>query len=493
LNIVLDTLASARSLRWLGHLLGLASYGALAAVGYGGELAWTVVLLATPALLALELLFSLLDGRSRRLKRLAPTAFPFKKMEAADRGFLQNALGGLPHLSVGRAFAAWILSAAVLKAWGVSWAGVALFVSAGAPSAAFVQGIGNAVLLQRVLPFFYFEDGYAQGLSRWLPSFSERLSFNLQTPLLVILPPLAVWTALGQPLGLAMLGVLAVLGLGWAVACAQTLKPLLEQPLQELTAALGRLQRGDLDALLDVTDAGAVGQATEGFNHALRAVDRRLFLLEKFHHAVLPGRSENVLDGLRLDGEQRPVAVLHARWSDAASSLRGADPRRRLGALSRFYEAVQDAVDRHQGCTFQLDEGQVLAVWGAPFGPDGAVNGALGAAWDLQALLPVLSRQLQQRDGVALSWGLGLAHGQATAGLAGPRGRERYSLHGGPVDEARGLSARGGGAWLDERSAGAAKAPFGVQIGSDGAKLIQGPLPPEPNIEALGFKPGERL
>jgi len=236
-----------------------------------------------------------------------------------------------------------------------------------------------------------------------------------------------------------------------------------------------------------------VGQATEAFNKTLRAVDRRLFLLEKFHHAVLPGRSEGVLEELRLDGEKRPVAVLSARWLDAEASLKGAEPRVRLAALSRFYEGVQDAVDRHQGCTFQLDDGHVLAVWGAPYSPDGAVQGALGAAWELQSLLPVLARQLQQRDGVACQWGLGIASGQATAGLAGPRGRERYSVQGGPVPEARLLSTRPAGAWLDERSAGAAQAPFGVSIAGDGARLIQGPLPPEPSAEALGFKPGERL
>jgi hypothetical protein len=493
MNIVLDTLASARNLRWLGHALGLGSYLALCAAGYGGEMAWTLVLWAGAALLVAELIFSLFDARARRLKRLAPTAFPFKKMEAGDRAFLQNALGSLPHLSVGRAFAAWALMGAWLHVQGVSFAGLALLLGAGAAPSAFAQGLGNAVMLSRVLPFFYFEESYAGGLSRWLPSLGERLSFSIQVPVLIVLPPLAVLVLLGQPLTLPLLGVIAALALLWAFACAKLLHPLVEQPLLDLAAALSRLKQGDLDALLDVTDGGAVGQATEAYNQALRAVDRRLFLLEKFHHAVMPGRSEGMLEELKLDGERRPVAVLCARWIDAEAGLRAKEPRERLSALSRFYEGVQDAVDRHQGCTFVLDDGFVLAIWGAPFNEDGAVQGALGAAWDLQTLLPVLGRQLAQRDQVAFRWGLGVASGQATAGLAGPRGRERYSVQGGPVPEARALSAREGGAWLDERSAGAAKAPFGVQIGGDGARLIDGPVPPAPDPAVLGFQPGERL
>jgi hypothetical protein len=493
MNIVLDTLASARNLRWLGHALGLGSYLALCGAGYGGELAWAAAVPAAAALLTLELLFSLFDARARRLKRLAPTAFPFKKMDAGDRAFLQDALGSLPHLSVGRSLAVWALAAAGLKFWGLSWAGLSLLLCAGAAPAAFAQGLGNAVMLSRVLPFFYFEEGYAQGLSRWLPSLGERLSFSIQVPVLILLPPLAALVVLGLPLSFPLLGVLSALALLWAFACAKLLHPLVEQPLLDLRSALERLKQGDLDALLDVTDGGAVGQATEAYNQALRAVDRRLFLLEKFHHAVLPGRSEDVLNDLRLDGERRPVAVLCARWIDAEAGLRAKEPRERLSALSRFYEGVQDAVDRHQGCTFVLDDGFVLAVWGAPFGPDGAVQGALGAAWELQTLLPVLGRQLQQRDGVTFKWGLGVASGQASAGLAGPRGRERYSVHGGPVPEARALSAREGGAWLDERSAGAAQAPFGVTISGEGARLIDGPQPPAPDPAALGFQPGERL
>ena len=77
--------------------------------------------------------------------------------------------------------------------------------------------------------------------------------------------------------------------------------------------------------------------------------------------------------------------------------------------------------------------------------------------------------------------------------MAGPRDRERYSLHGGPLPEAKALAQRGGGVWLDERSAAAAQAPFGVSIGQEGARLIQGPQGQTPPPELLGFKPGERL
>lgn len=495
MNIVLDTLASARSARWLGHLAGIFAFTAFTYVGPGGELAWFAALQMAGALFALELGFSLLDFKSRRMKALAPIAFPFKKMEAASRAFLQDALGSIPARSVVRSLGVWVLGAMALTQLGVRAGGAALLLACGAPLAALLQAWMNASMLKRVLPFFYFEqqDGYAQGLAAWVPALKQRLFTLAWAPMGVALAPLLLAAAFGEAITLPMLGLQLGLGLLVATAGKAAMLSLYAEPLRDLGSALGSLSQGGLDGLLDVTDSSELGRATEAHNRALRAVDRRLFMLEKFGHAVPPGRSEGVLEGLKLDGEKRAVAALSVQWLDSASVLRSVEPRLRLGLLSRFYEAVQDAVDSHQGCVFQLDDGQVLAIWGAPFTDERAVQGALGAAWDLQGLLPVLARQASQRDGVQLRWGLALASGQATAGLAGPRGRERYSVQGPPIDEAKALASRGEGAWVDERSAGAAQAPFGVQIGSDGARLIQGPTAPQPSAEALGFKPGERL
>jgi HAMP domain-containing protein len=492
-NIVLDTLSSARSFRWLGHALGLGLYLALTAVGAGGELAWTVAIFMVAALVAVEAAFGLFNAKARKLKALAPAVFPLKKMEAAERAFVQESLGRLPHRAVQRSMAAWVLAAALLKGFGLTWAGLALIVASGAFASAFTHGLGAAVMLKRVLPFFYFEDGYAKGFKAWLPSLDERFSFSVQLPLFIVLPPLAALVALGQPLGLGVLGVLALAGFAAAAGVSLVLKALVAEPVRDLQLALSRFGGGDMDALLDVTAGDALGEATESFNKSLRAVDRRLFILEKFGHAVLPGRSEGVLEGLRLDGELRPVALLAVRWLNAEACLAGLEPRQRLATLSRFYEAAQDAIDKAQGCTFELGEGGVVAVWGAPFAGELAVHGALGAAWTLGAALPVFARQQALRGALEPQWSIAVSSGQAVAGLCGPKGRERYQVQGGPLNELRRLAERPGGPWLDERSCASARSPFAVQVLGEGALLCAGPHPETPTAEMLGFSPGERL
>jgi len=111
----------------------------------------------------------------------------------------------------------------------------------------------------------------------------------------------------------------------------------------------------------------------------------------------------------------------------------------------------------------------------------------------LQAQLKVWASQHRLRGGETPHWGLAVASGQATVGLVGPRDRQHYAVLGGPVTEVHGLAARLGGPWVDERSAGAARAPFAVQVTSEGSLLCAGPEPAQPHPADLGFSPGERL
>jgi adenylate cyclase len=497
LNLLLDFLKSRRSLRWLGHLTGLlAGAGLLLWL----DVAWPEALQGAARfaglLLGLEICLSLLDFQQRRLKHLAPTCFPLKNMEAKDRAFVQASLAHMPSAVLRRSALAWVLAFA-----GVLWlpSGPALFADAmllslALPVSALVQALGAELLLKRVLPFFYFDEDYAKNLRRWLPGLGARFRGGLLMPLTVALAPLAAAFALGQPLGAAALLWIGAWAFFVALGGAWAWGSLVVEPLEHLQEALRRFGKGDLQALLDVTSGDELGHATETYNKTLRAVDRRLFVLENFGHAVLPAKSEALFEGgVRLDGELRPVAVLECAWHNLDAATASLDAPAKFATMNRFYEVVQDAVDKAHGSVLVLGQGRVLACWGAPLADEAAVQGALAAAWSLQAQLKVWASQQRLRGSVQPLWGLGVASGQATVGLLGPRGRQRYSVLGGPVAEVQRLAQREAGPWVDERSAGAARAPFAVQIGVQGPLLCAGPEPAAPSAADLGFKPGERL
>jgi HAMP domain-containing protein len=348
--------------------------------------------------------------------------------------------------------------------------------------------------LKRVLPFFYFEGDYAKNLGAWLPSLSSRLRRGVVAPVAVVTVPLFAAFVLTLPLSLPALVWIAAWGVMAGLGAMYVMDSLAIEPITHLKEALNRFGHGDLQALLDVTSGDEIGHATETYNKTLRAVDKRFFVLENFGHAVAPGKSEALFEGgLRLDGEKRAVALMEVAWHNAGASTKSLEAPLQLSTLNRFYEAVQDAVEKAQGGVLHLGEGRVLAIWGAPLADESAVQGALAAAWSLQATLKVWANQQRLRGGEEPKWGLGVSTGQATVGLVGPKNKQRYSVLGGPADEVQGLAQRVGGPWLDERSAAAAKAPFAVQIAQSGPQLIAGSEPEAPSAEALGFTPGSKL
>jgi hypothetical protein len=189
----------------------------------------------------------------------------------------------------------------------------------------------------------------------------------------------------------------------------------------------------------------------------------------------------------------RPVAVLVLRWHRVTEALAPLAPPARLALLRRLATATQKVLDTQGAWLMEATADRWVAVWGAPQPDPSPVKGALAAAWELQGLLPVLQQQMKLRDNISLNFGLALASGQAACGLGGAQGRDRYGLQGGPLDEALRLAELGGGAWLDERSATAAQAPYAAQVLAQGLRLSAGPSVDVGPGLTLGFAPGQRL
>jgi HAMP domain-containing protein len=487
MNPLEEVLGALRGARWLGHVGGLAAYGMLALAGMGGELAWLPAVFLAGALLGVELLLSLADARGRRLRAIARQAVPVQSLDPAQRQALQQGLLSLPGRALGRSALAWAAACAGLRLVGVSWPGALLLLAAGAPLAGLLQARVLALRVQRALPYFELGADPAAALAPWLPSLNRRLWSAALWPLGVALAPVAALAWLGQAPSLALLGADALLGLAAAAACAAALRRSLEEPLDALHDALHRLAQGDPSAPLAVTDAGLLGRLAQEGRAAMHDVGRRERAWRQWGQPLPPGAT-----GGATAATLRPVAVLALRWDGAAAALASLDPVARLGALKRLAQAFEKAVAAQGGWVAEAGPGRWVAVWGAAWAVPEPVQGALAAAWDLGSLLPVLAQQSILRDAIRMDWGLGLASGMAACGLGGAQGRDHLGVQGGPWDEAWAL-ARAEGPWLDERSAGAAKAPFAATLGPQGLKLSQGPdIQVLPGL-TLGFEPGQRL
>ena len=487
MNPLSELLDAARGARWLGHLAGLAAYLALEACGYGGALAWGAALFLAPALLLLELVFYVADGTTRRLRALSQGPL-LQSLPEAQRAELQSGLLGLPKRALARAAAVWALACACLPLVGLSWTGTLLLFCAGAPFSALLQVLVLGLRVRRGLPYFELGPDPAEALKPWLAPLGQRLRWTVLAPGLVALAPLAALVLLGLPVDPLVFGAAALLGLAAGVAGVAALRSSLEEPLRDLRDALkGVSASGQSEAALSVADSGLLGSLMLEGRRALQALGRRDQQWQRY------GRPLSGAAAPQDSVAMRPVAVLVLRWFKVTEALAALAPAERLALLRRLATATQKALDAQGAWVMEATAGRWVAVWGAPQPDPAPVKNALAAAWELQGLLPVLKQQLQLRDKVGLDFGLALASGQAACGVGGAQGRDRYGLQGGPLDEALRLAEQGGGAWLDERSAAAAQAPYAAQVLSQGLRLSAGPVVEVGPGLSLGFAPGQRL
>jgi hypothetical protein len=472
----LDSLRSRLTLRWLGHALGLLAVFGLAWIDSPNNKPWTAVPLAALCIALVEILFSLADSKTRKVKALAPGAFPFKNLPEGDRELLQGLLMATPRASARRAAYAWFLGGLLML--GLGWRfGMAEFLAEavfgillGMPVAVLASYLGNAVMIRRVAPFYYFEGETAAALKSQQPSLTGRLLGFILFPLAVLLPaPLASGLTHSAFTEWDWLWVL-LWGGAAAFACQWAFKELLASPLEDLGSALERFGKGDYRALLDVTSGDALGLATQRYNQAVRSTDRRFFIRENFGHALPASRDAELFEGgLKLDGESRELGVLVSSLLSSGASL---------AQFNRFCQVLQERVDAQGGSLEDLGAGHYVALFGAPLKISDPARAVAHCAWELKAALDVWRSQLKMQSGVDLSYGLGISFGALSVGLLGPRGRQRYGALGSALEEARNLSLKQG-IWISAACQKQLGPEFETKPEGAFFSLVSGPKAPD--------------
>lgn len=193
--------------------------------------------------------------------------------------------------------------------------------------------------------------------------------------------------------------------------------------------ALRRVERGDLDVTVEVSDTTELGLLQSGFNtmvSGLRERDRVRELFgrqvgEEVAAAAVAGRAE-------LGGEVRQVAVLFVDLVGSTRLAASCPPTEVMARLNRFFADVVDVVETHGGWINKFEGDAALAVFGAPTDHDDPATAALRAARALADRLDT--------GHTATRAGIGVSAGEAVAGNIGDRRRYEYTVIGDPVNEA---------------------------------------------------------
>jgi adenylate cyclase len=220
-------------------------------------------------------------------------------------------------------------------------------------------------------------------------------------------------------------------GLGGIVVAAR----LVADPVGDVSMALGRVERGELDTRVDVNDSSEVGLLQAGFNRMATGLQERERLREAFGTYVDPGLTERVLtEGTDLAGEEIDVTVMFLDVRGFTRYAESAEANEVVALLNELYGLVVPVIIRHGGHANKFIGDGLLAVFGAPERLDDHADRAVAAALEI-------ARQVDGRFGSDLRVGVGVNSGRVVAGTIGGGGRLDFTVIGDAVNTAARVEA----------------------------------------------------
>ncbi len=204
-------------------------------------------------------------------------------------------------------------------------------------------------------------------------------------------------------------------------------------PVDEVRRAMYRVEDGDLDVQLPVTNIGEIGRLQLGFNGMVAGLRERRRIEDLFGRQVGADVAREALGrDPELGGEEREVTVLFVDLEGFTAFTEQHSPAEVVDELNRFFGAVLREVMRQGGWVNKFEGDAALCIFGAPADqPDHAAR-ALRAA----ATLPRVLSELPD----APRAGIGVATGTAIAGHIGTPERYEYTVIGDTVNVASRLT-----------------------------------------------------
>jgi adenylate cyclase len=204
-------------------------------------------------------------------------------------------------------------------------------------------------------------------------------------------------------------------------------------PVTAVRRGLERIERGELEAELEVDDGSEVGELQAGFNRMAEGLRERKRIRDLFGRQVGEDVAEAaLLQDISLGGEEREIGALFVDIQGSTSMAMSLPPTEVVGLLNRFFHVVVEVVEAERGIVNKFEGDAALCVFGAPVAREDPAGGALRAAEELATRLA--------RDVPQISFGIGVSAGIAVAGNVGSERRFEYTVIGDPVNEAARLS-----------------------------------------------------
>ena len=113
---------------------------------------------------------------------------------------------------------------------------------------------------------------------------------------------------------------------------------------------------------------------------------------------------------------RKTVTVLFCDVSGSTAMGERLDPESTRRVMSRYFEAMREAIERHGGTVEKFIGDAVMAVFGIPVVHEDDALRAARAATDMRSALDVVNDELEQDWGVRIESRIGINPGEVVAG-----------------------------------------------------------------------------
>ncbi len=226
------------------------------------------------------------------------------------------------------------------------------------------------------------------------------------------------------------------------ITIARLMAAQMSRMVEGMASAMGRVERGDLDAHLEVTTTDEFAALYEGFNRMTQGLRERERLHDAFGRYVTPELAREVAQhGVRLGGETVQATVLFADIRGFTALSERMIASQVVDLLNRYFAAVEPVIEAEGGWINKFGGDSLLAVFGAPIMLADHTRCAVRAALGLRAALAQFNAQQQASGGPLLEIGMGIDTGEVVAGSVGSPNRMEYSVIGDTVNTASRVDA----------------------------------------------------
>ncbi|KUH80300.1 MULTISPECIES: adenylate/guanylate cyclase domain-containing protein [unclassified Mycobacterium] len=234
------------------------------------------------------------------------------------------------------------------------------------------------------------------------------------------------------PIELALL-VLALVAVVLGLRAMILVSMSISDPVHEVIDGMAKVERGQIDARVEVYEWSEIGLLQRGFNSMVSGLRERDRLRDLFgRHVGEEVVRRAVEENESLSGDERDVAVLFIDLVGSTRLAASHEPHEVAELLNDFFRIVVAAVDDKHGLVNKFQGDAALAVFGAPLRSDDPATAALATA---RMLVTELRR-------LRLDFGIGVSAGPVFAGNIGAENRYEYTVVGDAVNEAARLADR---------------------------------------------------